>query len=139
MRQLFHRRKENKKQTKTRRYKYIVGIFIVFILVTIILVWVTRHQNPNIDLNDPNLLTLSMGTQLRFEGLDVGLSGIQDGSAILAFHQEGTSDSSRRTVLIGDKFMIYGYIVEIKAIEKAFNLSSLIGASHGDVKLLIKK
>jgi hypothetical protein len=121
-------------------WKWIKWVLLgIIVLVVIILIWAIIYQKLNPGLNDPNLHTLSTGTQLRFESLDVGLSGIQDNSAVLVFHQDGANDSVRKTVFMGDKFAIYGYKIEIKAIEKAFNPSILIGASHGDVKFLIKK
>lgn len=127
----------NKNLKKTKSRKYILGIILIILLGFIVLVWWAERQNPAID--DPNLHTLSTGTQLKFENLFIGLGGIQGNSAILVFHPDQTNDETRKTVSKGDKFEVYGYTIEVKAVEKAFSPSALIGASHGDVKFLINK
>lgn len=131
------RSEKAKRLNRKRHSKHVVWIFLVVLLAIIGLVWIGMHQNSTID--DPNLKTLSTGTQLRFENLDVGLVDIKSSSAILVFHPDQTNDETRKTLSVGDKFTIYGYTVEIKAVERAFNPSRLIGASHGDVKFLINK
>jgi len=111
-------------------------------LITAFLIWRNFHHNSssfNIDLNDPNLITINTGAQGHFENLLVGLGDIQDNTANLYFNSDGTDNFSMKKVVAGDKFEMNGYNVEVKAVEKAYNPSVLPGASHGNVKLIITK
>ena len=115
---------------------------IILSLITVFLIWRNFYHNSpdsNINLNNPNLITINTGTQGHFENLSVGLGDIQNNTASLYFNSDGTNDSSMKKVVAGDKFEIYGYDVEIKAVEKDYNPSILPGANHGNVKLIITK
>lgn len=117
-------------------------MIIILTLITVFLIWQNFYHNspsPGIDLNDPNLITISTGTKGHFENLSVGLGDIQNNTANLYFNLDGTDDFSMKKVVAGDKFEMKGYSVEIKAVEKAYNPSVLPGASQGNVKLIITK
>jgi hypothetical protein len=124
--------------------KIIIGISAVIVLsfIAAFFIWQNFYHNspsPDIDLNNPNLITISMGTQGHFENLLVGLGDIQNNTANLYFNSDGTNDFDMKKVVAGDKFEMKGYSVEVKTVEKAYNPSILLGASHGNVKLIISK
>lgn len=124
--------------------KIIIGISvaIILILIAVFLIWQNFYYNspsPDIDSNDPNLITISTGTQGRFENLSVGLGDIQNNTANLYFNSDGTDVSSMKKVIASDKFEVNGYNVEVEAVEKAYNPSVLPGSSQGKVKLIITK
>lgn len=117
-----------------------ISVAIILSLIVVFLIWQNfYHNSSNIDLNDPNLIIISTGTQGHFENLLVGLGDIQNNTASLYFNSDGTDGFSMKKVVAGDKFEMNGYNVEVKAVEKAYNPSFLPGANHGNVKLIITK
>lgn len=115
-------------------------LWLCALAIIIILAWsFIRQKSSDLDLEDPNTITISTGTQGRFKDLNIGLVNIQDNSASLYISQTGTDKSTRREVVTGDKFETYGYLLEVKSIKASFNLSSLVGASHGYIKLSVNK
>jgi hypothetical protein len=115
-------------------------LWLCALAIIIILAWsFIRQKSSDLDLEDPNTITISTGTQGRFEDLNIGLVNIQDNSASIYISLKGNDKSTRREVVAGDKFEAYGYLLEIKSIKASFNLSSLVGSSHGYIKLLVSK
>ena len=121
----------------SRKYKYIIGILGVLLLIGITLVWVNRNQDILTDSDTSNTTTISEGRQLHLSDIDIALGSVNNDSAVLVIHKEGESGSTKRTVAIGDKFEIYGHTIEVKSMSKNTSFSLAPGSSNGQVKLLI--
>jgi len=133
-------KKRSKVSTKRSRGRCVLPI-IVFILIAIaLIIWGAGGANPvDPDANNPNILTISAGTQGHFDNLYIGLGNIQKNSASLHFRQDSADESMNKEVATGDELDIYGYKINVKSIKASWNPSALVGASHGSVKLLITK
>jgi len=121
----------------SRKYKYIIGILGVLLLIGITLVWVNRNQDILTDSDTSNTTTISEGRQLHLSDIDIALGSVNNDSAVLVIHKEGESGYTKRTVAIGDKFEIYGHTIEVKSMSKNTSFSLAPGSSNGQVKLLI--
>lgn len=121
--------------------KYIfAGLIVCLLIFGTLMIWNYEYtKSIDSDVNNPNILTISAGTQGRFENLDIGLSSLQSNSAYLYLHQDVTNESTSRKVVAGDEFEILGYKILVKSIKASFNFSTLVGASHGSIKLLVIK
>ena len=111
-------------------------IAIVLLTITIFIVGAIWYKNPNIP-EPTNTRTLSQGTSMHFGELSIGLSSVNDKSALLAIHKKGLTDSVNKSVTAGDKIVIYGYTISVSLVKKPFNPSILPGSSHGYVKFTI--
>ena len=114
-------------------------IAVAIILAAIVLVSWGYFSYKNTAMDSPDTITLSTGTQTRFESLYIGLSSISDNSAWLSIHKDGEEGSTTKQVAAGDTINIYGYTIEIKSVNKSYNFSFMPGSSHGNVKFIINK
>src|SRR3989344_4087727 len=123
----------------SRKYKYIIGILGVLLVIGITLVWVNRNQDILTDSDTSNTTTISEGRQLHLSDIDIALGSVNNDSAVLVIHKEGESGSTKRTVAAGEKFEIYGHTIEVKSMSKNTSFSLAPGSSNGQVKLLIDR
>ena len=114
-------------------------IIIVTFLASIIFIgWIVWYKNTS--TSEPaNTETLSQGTQMHFGEISIGLSSVDDKSALLVIHKEGLTDSVSKSVVAGDKVVIYDYTINVSSVKKSFNPSLLPGSSRGYVKFTITK
>ena len=111
-------------------------IIVTFLTIIIFIGWVVWYKNTSI--SEPlNTQTLSQGTQMRFGEISIGLSSVDDKSALLVILKEGLTDSVSKSVVAGDKVVIYDYTINVSSVEKSFNPSLLPGSSRGYVKFTI--
>lgn len=111
-------------------------IIVTFLAVIIFIGWIVWYKNTSIS-EPANTQTLSQGTQMHFGEIFIGLSSVNDKSALLVIHKEGLTDSVSKSVVAGDKVVIYGYTINVSSVKKSFNSSLLPGSSHGYVKFTI--
>lgn len=115
------------------------NIIVAIILVVAVLIgwgyWSSKNSKPE----SPDTVTLSQGTQARFEGLSIGLSNVDNDSAWISVYIDGEEEATNKQVVAGDTFNIYGYKIEIMSINKGFNFSFKSGSSHGNIKFIINK
>ena len=123
----------------SRKYKYIIGILGILLLISITLFWVDQNQDTFTDSDTSNTTTISEGRQLHLSDIDIALGSVNNDSAVLVIHKEGESGSTKRTVAIGDRFEIYGHTIEVKSMSKNTSFSLAPGSSNGQVKLLIDR
>jgi len=124
-----------KKKKTTKKTAIIVAIIIV---VVILICW-GYLSSKNITPDAPGTITLSQGTQARFETLFIGLSSVDSNSAWLSIHKDGQEGSSQKQVVVGDTLSIYGYNIEIQSVNKSSGFFTKPGSSQGNVKLIINK
>jgi hypothetical protein len=124
-----------KKKKTTKKTAIIVAIIIV---VAILICWGYKSSK-NITPDVPGTITLSQGTQARFESLSIGLSSIDNNSAWLSIHKDGDEESTNKQVATSDTISIYGYNIEIKSINKGYSFFNKPGSSQGNVKFIIEK
>ncbi len=118
-------------------FKKQLSLIIIAVLAIITLIgWIVWNKNNNITELE-NTQTLNQGTQMRFGELSIGLSSINDKSALLVIHKENMEDSISKSVVAGDEVAIYGYIIRVSSVEKSANPSTLPGSSHGYIKFTI--
>ena len=112
-------------------------ITVALLVISIFIGWVV-YKNPHIP-EPVNTQILNQGTSMRFGELSIGLSSINDKSALLIIHKEGLTDSVSRSVVAGDKVVIYGYTIKVSSVKKSFNPSLLPGSNHDYIKFTITK
>lgn len=128
----------SKKQSRGKRVLLVLAVGIL--VLGALIIWGAKNTDTaDPDANNPNILTISTGTQGRFEDLSIGLGNIQNNSANIYIHQNGNGGSTSKKVVVGDQLEIYGYKIEVKSISNSWNPSRLIGASHGSIKLLVTR
>jgi len=111
-------------------------IIVTFLSIIIFIGWIVWYKNTSIS-ESADTQTLSQGTQMHFGEIFIGLSSINDTSAVLVIHKEGLTDSISKSVVAGDNVVIYGYTINVISVKKSFNPSLLPGSSHGYVKFTI--
>ena len=111
-------------------------IIVTFLAIIIFIGWIVWYKNTSIS-EPANTQTLSQGTQMHFGEIFIGLSSVNDKSALLVIHKEGLTDSVSKSVVAGDKVVIYDYTINVNSVKKSFNPSLLPGSSHGYVKFTI--
>jgi hypothetical protein len=111
-------------------------IIITFLAIFVFIGWIVWYKNTSIS-EPANTQTLSQGTQMHFGEIFIGLSNVNDTSALLVIHKEGLTDSVSKSVVAGDKVVIYGYTINVSSVKKSFNPSLLPGSSHGYVTFTI--
>ena len=111
-------------------------IIVVFLAIIIFIGWIVWYKNTSIS-EPANTQTLNQGTQMHFGEISIGLSSVNDKSALLVIHKEGLTDSVSKSVVADDKVVIYGYTINVSSVKKSFNPSLLPGSSHGYVKFTI--
>lgn len=124
-----------KKKKTTKKTIIIVAVIIV---AAILICW-GYLSFKNIITDPPGTITLSQGTQTRFESLNIGLSSIDSNSAWLSIHKDGETGSTNKQVVAGDTINIYGYNIEIQSVNKSSSFFTKPGSSQGNVKLTISK
>ena len=124
-----------KKKLSTKKIIIIVAIIIA---IVVLIGW--GYQSfKNTSPESPGTITLSQGTQARFESLDIGLNSVNDDSAWLSFHKDGEEGSTTKQVTANETIEIYGYKIEIESVNKSFNFSFKPGSGSGSIKFIIKK
>lgn len=111
-------------------------IIIVALAIITLIGWIVWNKNNNITELE-NTQTLNQGTQMRFGELSIGLSSINDKSALLVIHKENMEDSISKSVVAGNEVSIYGYTIKVNSIEKSVNPSALPGSTVGYIKFTI--
>ena len=111
-------------------------IIVTFLAIIVFIGWIVWYKNTSIS-EPANTQTLSQGTQMHFGEIVIGRSSVNDKSALLVIHKEGLTDSVSKSVVAGDKVMIYGYTINVSSVKKSFNPSLSPGSSHGYVKFTI--
>jgi hypothetical protein len=111
-------------------------LIITFLAIAVFIGWIAWYKNTSIP-EPADTQTLSQGTQMHFGEISIGLSSVDDKSALLVIRKEGLTDSVSESVVAGDKVVIYGYTINVSSVKKSFNLSLLPGSSHGYVKFTI--
>lgn len=118
--------------------KILLFIFIAIIIVLVLVGWGIKSQNHSVP-DSADTKTLSQGTQMRFDGLNIALGSVSENSAWLIVHKDGENEDVKKSVVKGDVVNAYGYTIEIKSVKESANPSILPGSSHGSIKFIIKK
>lgn len=122
---------------KKRLSKHVIIITLIVLIVTLftLLLIIGSNNTPA----DPNLKTLSQGRQMRYNEISIGLANVLDKSGQIVIHKDnGTADISKQ-VKAGDTITAYGYEIEIRSVNRSFNLSTKPGASSGSITFVINK
>lgn len=114
-------------------------VFVAIIIIATILVGWGYQYSKNAKPKSPDTITLSQGTQARFESLYIGLNSVNADSAWLSFHKDDEEGSINKQVIAGETIEIYGYKIEIESVNKSFIFSFKPGSSSGNIKFIIKK
>jgi len=120
-----------------KKKKIFIGLAILAASLIVVLAgYIIWSNNPS----DPiGTETVTQGTQMHYGDINVSLSSIENGSALIYFYNKGTDASIQKQVKVGDTIDVFGYSIEIKSVKETANPSILPGSNHGYVKFFINK
>ncbi|HZJ34688.1 MAG TPA: hypothetical protein VFD55_01590 [Candidatus Angelobacter sp.] len=115
---------------------FVILAILVASLIVVLAGYIVWSNNPS----DPiGTETVAQGTQMHYGNINVSLSSIENGSALMDFYNNETDASIQKQVKVGDTIDVFGYSIEIKSVKETANPSILTGSNHGYVKFFINK
>lgn len=104
----------------------ILGIFVYFF----------PNSNPKVAA-DPNVITITEGTQGLKDNIRIGVASIQNGSGIIYLASQ--ADNINREIKTGDNFDFQNYHIQVMDVKKNTKILpvGLTGGSNGSVTLKI--
>jgi hypothetical protein len=114
------------------------GWIIVVLVILGIFVYFFSNSNSKVVV-DPNIITVTEGTQGFKDGIRIGVANIQNGSGVIYLSSQ--TDNINKNVNTGDSFDFQNYhiqIIEVKENTRILPAGST-GGSNGSITLKITK
>lgn len=98
----------------TRTWAWVIIIGVALMLVSFLLFRNSASPAVNYDLNDPNIIGITQGTEGSFEELEIGVLFVEPGGAGVSIYSRVTDTWARNlSIDVGDPVEVSGYQIEL--------------------------
>jgi len=114
----------------------IFGLIIVALVILGIFVYFFSNSNSEVVV-DPNIITITEGTQGFKDNIRIGVANIQNGSGTIYLASQ--ADNINKDVKIGDDFDFQNYHIQVIDVQKNTKILPVgwAGGSNGSITLKI--
>ena len=121
---------------KSKIMSKIFAWIIVALVILGIFVYFFSNSNP-VDVVDPNIITITEGTQGFKDNIRIGVANIQNGSGVIYLASQ--ADDINKDVKTGDNFDFQNYHIQVMDVKKNTKILPVgwTGGSNGSITLKI--